>query len=76
MKLALAECERELLVPVIGRERVLAVLDEQETVAVPDPVTVLGIIAPQLRPDGTVSVKETTPVNPLIAVMVIVEVAD
>jgi hypothetical protein len=35
-----------------------------------------GVIAPQVRPEGTVSVNETDPVNPLRAVMVIVEVAE
>lgn len=47
-----------------------------ETVAVPELVTLVGEIAPQVRPDGTVSVRLTVPVNPLTAVMVIVEVAD
>ena len=42
----------------------------------PEPVTLVGLIAPQVSPDGTVSVRLTTPVNPLIAVTVIVEVAD
>ena len=36
----------------------------------------LGLIAPQVRFAGTVSVSETVPVNPLIAVTVIVEVAE
>ena len=35
-----------------------------------------GVIAPQVRLAGTVSVRATVPVNPLTAVMVIVEVAD
>jgi hypothetical protein len=47
-----------------------------ETVAVPDPVTVPGVIAPQVRPAGTVSVRVTTPANPFTAVTVIVEDAD
>jgi len=45
-------------------------------VAVPDPVTLLGDIAPQVRPAGTVSVRETIPVKPFCAVTVIVELAD
>jgi len=48
----------------------------QAAVAVPEPVTLEGVILPQLRPDGTVSVKLTVPVNPFRAVIVIVEVAD
>ena len=39
-------------------------------------MTLLGVIAPQERLVGTVSVRVTVPVNPLIAVTVIVEVAD
>lgn len=48
----------------------------QETVAVPEPVTVPGVIAPQVSPAGTVSVSVTTPAKPFTAVIVIVEVAD
>jgi len=43
---------------------------------VPEPVIELGVIAPQVRPEGTVSVNVTTPAKPLTAVMVIVDVAD
>ena len=35
-----------------------------------------GLIAPQVRLAGTVSVRLTVPVKPLIAVTVIVDVAD
>ena len=48
----------------------------QDTVAVPDPVTLVGVIAPQVRLAGTVSVRLTTPANPLTAVTVIVLVAE
>lgn len=47
-----------------------------ETVAVPEPVTVPGVIAPQLKPEGTVSVRVTTPANPLTKLIVTVETAD
>lgn len=47
-----------------------------ETVADPKPVTVPGVIAPQVKPEGTVSVRVTTPANPLTAVIVIVETVD
>ena len=53
-----------------------AAVELQETVAVPAPVTVLGVIAVQTRPAGTVSVRVTTPEKPLTAVIVIVELAD
>ncbi len=39
-----------MLVPVIVSEKVPAVVDEQATVAVPEPVTLVGEIAPQVRP--------------------------
>jgi hypothetical protein len=39
-------------------------------------VTLPGVIAPQERLAGTVSVRVTVPVNPLMAVTVIVDVAD
>jgi len=48
----------------------------QETVAVPEPVMLLGVIAPHVRPAGTVSVRLTTPEKPLLDVMVMVDMAD
>ena len=51
-------------------------MELQATVAVPDPVTVPGVIAPQVRFAGTVSVRVTVPANPLTAVTVIVDVAE
>jgi len=45
-------------------------------VAVPDPTMMLGLIDPQVNPDGIVSVRDTVPENPLSAVTVMVEVAD
>jgi len=48
----------------------------QDTVAVPELVTLPGVIAPQVRPEGTVSVRLTTPVKRFNAAIVIVEVAD
>ena len=39
-------------------------------------VTLPGVIAPQVRLAGTVSVRVIVPVNPLSAVTVIVDVAD
>ena len=50
--------------------------EEHETVAVPEVVTDPGVIAWQVRPVGTVSVRVTVPVKPLRAVIVIVELAD
>jgi hypothetical protein len=65
-----------VLVPVIVRANVPAVVELQATVAVPEPVTLVGVMAPQVRPAGGVSVRLTTPVKPLSAAMVMVEVAD
>jgi hypothetical protein len=53
-----------------------AIAELQETVAVPEPVTLVGVIAPQVRLAGTVSVRLTVPANPLSAVIVMVEVAE
>jgi hypothetical protein len=39
-------------------------------------VTLVGVIAPQVRLAGTVSVRLTVPVNPLTAETVMVEVAE
>lgn len=48
----------------------------QDTVAVPDPLMLPGVIDPQVRPDGIESVRVTVPVKWLTAVTVIVELAD
>ncbi len=47
-----------------------------ETVAVPEPVIVPGVIEPQTRPEGTLSVRVTVPANLLIAVTVMVDVPE
>jgi len=39
-------------------------------------VTLVGVIAPQVKLAGTVSVRLTVPVKPLTAAIVIVEVAE
>ncbi len=51
-------------------------MELHDTVAVPEPVTLNGLIAPHVRFAGTVSVRLTTPAKPLTAVTVIVEVAE
>jgi len=65
-----------VLVPVIVTAKLPAVVELQDTVAVPEPVTLLGVMAPQVSPAGTVSVRDTTPEKPFTAVTVIVEAAD
>lgn len=47
-----------------------------DTVAVPDPVTLTGVIEPQVSPAGTVSVRLTRPLKWFTEVMVMFEVAD
>jgi hypothetical protein len=76
VKVAVAEWDSELLVPVTVRVNVPEVLELQETVAVPEPMTVPGVVAPHVSPAGTVSVKDTVPVKPFTDVTVIAEVAD
>lgn len=51
-------------------------MELHDRVAVPELVTLVGVIAPHVRLAGTVSVSETVPVKPLTAATVIVEVAD
>ena len=48
----------------------------QETVAVPNPVRLLGLMAPQLRPEGFVSLRLTVPAKLFNEVTVIVVVAE
>jgi hypothetical protein len=55
---------------------VAATAELQVRVAVPELVMLPGVIAPQVRFAGTVSVRVTVPVNPLSAATVMVEVAD
>ena len=62
--------------PVTVRVKVPAAVALHDTVAVPEPVTVPGVIAPHVNPAGTVSVSVTTPAKPLTAVMVMVETAE
>jgi hypothetical protein len=76
VNLAVVEFVSDPLVPVIVRVYVAAMVELQETVAVPEPVTVAGVIEPQVRFVGAVSVRLTTPVKPQRAVTVIVEVAE
>jgi hypothetical protein len=76
VNVAVVEWESVPLVPVIVRVYVAATVELQETVAVPEPVTLVGVIAPQVRLAGTVSVRLTVPANPLIAATVMVDVAE
>ena len=61
--------------PVIVNVYVPAIVELQATVAVPELVTLEGVIAPQVRLAGTVSVNETVPVKPFTAATVMVELA-
>lgn len=44
--------------------------------AVPEPDTLAGLIAPQVNPDGGESLRVTVPANPLSEATVIVDVAE
>jgi hypothetical protein len=76
VKIAFAVWTRVVLVPVIATVNEPVVVELQVKVAEPDPVTLPGVIAPQERPAGTLSVRVTTPAKPFRAVMVIVEVPE
>src|SRR2546422_3028082 len=62
------------LVPVMVRVYADAVEELHDTVAVLEPVRLLGVMGPQLSPTGILSVRATEPVNPFTDVRVIVEV--
>jgi hypothetical protein len=47
-----------------------------ERVALPEPITLLGVMEPQTRPEATISVRVTFPAKPFKALTVIVEVAE
>jgi hypothetical protein len=66
------------LVPVIVRVYVDAIVELHETVAVPvgGTVILLGVIAPQVKLAGTVSVRLTVPLKTPTAVTVMVELAE
>jgi hypothetical protein len=76
MNVALAVRDREPLVPVTVRVNVPSVAEVHVTVAVPEPVTIPGVIAPHVSPEGTVSVRETVAVNPFKGAIVIVETTE
>lgn len=76
VKVAVVLWDSVPLVPVIVSEYVAATVELHATVAVPEFVTLVGVIAPQVRFAGTVSVKDTVPVKPLTAATVMVEVAE
>lgn len=48
----------------------------QETVAVPEPATLVGVMVPHARPAGAKSLKLIVPANPFNEANVIVEVAE
>src|SRR5207247_931829 len=76
VKVAVAEWMSVPLVPVMVSVYVPAMLELQETVAVPEPVMLDGLIGLQFSPEGTESVRLTVPVNPFRAMMVIVDWAE
>ena len=53
-----------------------AAVELQDTVAVPEPTTLLGVMPLHVRPEGAVSVRVTVPAKPFKAVTVMVDVAD
>jgi hypothetical protein len=73
VNVAVVECVSVPLVPVTVTAYVPEVVALHDRVAVPEFVMLAGVIAPQVKPDGTVSARLTVPVNPLIAATVNVE---
>lgn len=62
--------------PVIVTVYVPVIVELHVRVAVPEPVTELGVIAPQVKLAGIASVRVTIPENPLRPVTVMVDVAE
>ena len=63
-KVAVVEWERLPLVPVMPRLYDPAMVELQETLAVPEAVRLFGEIGPQFKPAGMESVRVTVPANP------------
>ena len=76
MKVAVVTWVSEPPVPVIVTAKLPGFAELQEREAVPEPLTLPGVIAPHVRPLGTVSVRVTVPVNPFVAETVMVDMAD
>lgn len=76
LNVAVAVRTRDPLVPVTVAMKDPGVVALQETVALPEPVIVFGVIELHVRLEGTASVRVTVPVKPFCAVTVIVELAD
>jgi hypothetical protein len=69
------ECDSDPLVPVTCTVNVPVEFAPTVSVAVPEPVMLVGLIIAPMPGDG-VTVKETNPLNPLNAVTVMVEVPE
>src|SRR5712692_1998735 len=52
------------------------VVELQARVEVPDPVILLGLNEPQVKPEGTVATRATVPEKPFTALTVMVDVAE
>ena len=74
VKVAVAEWVSPPLVPVKVRSYVAGAFEVQDTVAVPDPDTLVGVIGPHVNPAGTRSDNVTKFANPFDATTVIVEI--
>ena len=74
--MAVALWIRGALVPVIVEVKFPATVALHEIVEEPDPIVLVGLNDPQVRPGGAMMVKVTVPVNPLTAAIVTVEVGD
>jgi hypothetical protein len=77
LKIAEAVWIRLPLAPLTTRTYVPATLELHETVAVPEVAILVGLMDPQVKPEGRLpSVRVIVPVNPFWAAVVIVELAD
>ena len=76
VKLTIAECISGPLVPITVSAYVPPILALHDTVAVPEPVKLPGLMVAHVNPGGVLSVRMTVPENPFCEATVIVEAAD
>jgi hypothetical protein len=75
VKATVADCDNEPLVPVTVTVKVPLAVGVQDRVELPDPVTLVGASVQLIPVAGdAVAARFTTPVKPLVAVIVIVDV--
>jgi len=76
LNVAIVTWTKAPLVPIMVSRYIPATFELHDTIAVPDPVIVLELIEPHVKPAGGVSVRVIVPVKPFWAAVVRVELED